>query len=310
VDAAGLLQKSVFARHIARVEIPKLGVGPVDRLSSSLDRKINDGITRRLMRGADERFDFTAWLVDNPSVRNSLLGGMTQVDAAVGLAEHDFTKPIRDVEAPTTLIWGRDDPIAPFRTGELLSARMQDARLHAFDGVGHVPMSESTDRFNTLLVASLTQPLPPKFAASTAESNHGNLQCSKKNGQRYTGRIASLVLSDCADVIIEFARIGQLSMESSSAIIRFSTIESSGTAIKAKRSRLEITAATIRGSVGIEAEGTDVDAAGVTLKASASAAVLKADSRIYFSVSDVATPEHEADAHAIWTEVTLPAWAR
>jgi len=156
IDIAGILHQSIFARHIARVELPQSGIEPVDRVLSMIDERTN-GVGRVLMRRADTGFDFVRWLADNPAMRRALLGGASQTDAAVGLVQYDFTSVIRSVQAPVTLIWGRDDPIAPVRTGELLASRLADARLQVIDGAGHVPMSQSTERFNALLVAALSR---------------------------------------------------------------------------------------------------------------------------------------------------------
>lgn len=121
VDAAGILHKAMVVRHMAQVEIPKSGFDPLDRLLANIDRRLNERVTLRLLRGIDVSGDFSGWLVQHPSIRNALLGNRTQVDAAIGLVEYDFGPAIRDVIAPTTVLWGRDDEIAPLRTGEMLA---------------------------------------------------------------------------------------------------------------------------------------------------------------------------------------------
>jgi pimeloyl-ACP methyl ester carboxylesterase len=302
VDAAGILHKAVFVRHItALVELPKIGFAPLDRLASALDRRI-EGLSRMVFRRVDNGFDLSAWLVENPTVRNALLGRYTQVDAAIGLVEHNFATAIRAVTAPTTVIWGRDDPIAPVRTGELLAARMQDARLHVFDGVGHVPMSESAERFNSVLETALMQPPAPKFNSAPTVGSHDNVDCANRTGAVFTGTFATLRLENCLDARIEFARVGRLEMEASSATLRFVSIESSGAALIARRSRVMATASVVRGAPAVDADETELDFAGVAVRADERGFDLRGGSRVYFSVSDVVAPEYSGDAHFMVSE--------
>jgi hypothetical protein len=233
-----------------------------------------------------------------------LLGRYTQVDAAMGLVEHNFAPAIRAVTAPTTVIWGRDDAIAPVRTAELLAARMQDARLHVFDGVGHVPMSESAERFNSVLEMALMQPPAPKFDGAPAAGSHGDVDCANRTGAVFTGTFATLRLENCLDARIEFARVGRLEMEASSATLKFVSIESSGAALIARRSRVMATASVVRGAPAVDADETELDFAGVAVRADERGFDLRGGSRVYFSVSDVVAPEYSGDAHFMVSEAS------
>lgn len=302
VDAAGILHKAMFVRHITTLmELPKIGFAPLDRLASAVDRRIDD-LSRMVFRRIDNRFDFSAWLVEHPTVGNALLGRYTQVDAAIGLVEHNFAPAIRAVTAPTTVIWGRDDPIAPVRTGELLAARMQDARLHVFDGVGHVPMSESAERFNSVLEMALMQPPAPKFNGAPTVDSHDDVGCANRTGAVFTGTFATLRLENCLDARIEFARVGRLEMEASSAMLKFVSIESSGAALIVKRSRVVATASVVRGAPAVDADEAELDFAGVAVRADERGFDLRGGSRVYFSVSDVVVPEYSGDAHFMVSE--------
>lgn len=300
VDAAGILQRSVFVRHMTLVQLPNYGIAPADRLLSYLDDRVNN-LSRLLLRRLDDGFDLSGWLMANPSVRIPLLGRHTQVDAAVGLAEYDFTPAIRAVDAPTTLIWGRDDSIAPLRSGETLVARMRDARMHVLDGVGHVPMSEAARQFNAVLLSALEGPLPPRFNADAPSVQYGDVTCVNESNARFSGHYAVLTLKNCADAHIEYARIGKLILDNSSATLRYSTVSASeGAAVLAERSRLTATAVTVRGRVAIHAVQSEIDLAGASVRASERAVDSHGDSRVYFSVSDIEAPDYSGDAHFIW----------
>ncbi len=61
---------------------------------------------------------------------------------------------IRDY--PTLLIWGTRDRAVDFRSAEPLRRNFRNARLVAFEGVGHLPYEEAPEDFNRALVAFLT----------------------------------------------------------------------------------------------------------------------------------------------------------
>lgn len=71
------------------------------------------------------------------------------------LAELEAALPkIRDY--PTLLIWGTKDRAVDFRSAEPLRRNFRDARLVAFEGVGHLPYEEAPEEFNRALVDFLT----------------------------------------------------------------------------------------------------------------------------------------------------------
>jgi len=71
------------------------------------------------------------------------------------LAELERMLPkIRDY--PTLLIWGTKDRAVDFQSAALLRQNFRDARLVAFEGVGHLPYEEAPEDFNRALIDFLT----------------------------------------------------------------------------------------------------------------------------------------------------------
>ena len=300
VDAAGILHKSVFAQHLTRPAAPAFGIEPVDRFLAAAGDRVN-ALHRGLFGMLDDRFDFSRWLVETPRVRQALLGGHTQVDAALGLVEHDFTRAIRELRAPTTVIWGRDDPVAPLRTGALLAARLPDARWHVIDGAQHVPMIEQPQQFNSLLTSALADPPAPRFAADVPSGDQGRASCRNTAGMRYSGVYESLSLDNCHGVLIENARIGRLVMVGSSATLKHAVIDSpDGVALDAQRSRIMATAVRLRGRIALRAAASHLDFAGTSISASERSIEMPAPSRLYFSVSEIESAGGPTDVHRIW----------
>lgn len=308
VDAAGILLKSVYAQYMVTRRLPQVGFAPVDSFLRGLDAQI-----ARVRRGTfdrlDEGFDFSRWLAQNPGIRHALLGRHVHLEAALGLVEHDFTAAIRETSAPTTVIWGADDRVAPLRTGRLLAARLSDARLEVIDGVGHTPTLESPDAFNRLLLAGLAAPLPQRAAGPADLANgpsQGHVVCENRPGARYRGVFDSLTLDGCAGAHIEDARIGQLTLRSSSATVENTVVDSSDVALWAQASEIVATVAIFRGRVAIRAEHSRLDLAGVSLRASERGVEMPAPSRFHFSVSDWRGADYSGDAHFPWPPAPAP----
>ncbi len=299
VDAAGILLKNVFVQHMASRRLPQVGIEPVDRWLRGLDGRI-DGWRREMFGRLEEGFDFSRWLAQNPDIRHALLGGQTHVEAALGLVEHDFTAAIRETTAPTTVIWGANDPVAPLRTGRLLAGRLPDARLRVIDGVGHTPMLESPDAFNRLLLAGLEGPLSPRPPAPADGDSQGSVVCENRPGARYSGVYDGITLDHCTGARIEDARLKRLTLKSSSLTIERSIVDSSDVALSAQHSVVVATDVGLRGRVAIRAEHSRLDLAGVSLHASERGVEMPAPARILFSVSDWHGSDHDGDAHFVW----------
>jgi pimeloyl-ACP methyl ester carboxylesterase len=308
VDAAGMLLKSVYVQHVSKVTTPRLGLAPADRLLNAIDNRIN-GLNRHLTYRLESTFDFSAWLAANPSIRNSLLGRFTQTDAALGLIERDFTQAIRETQAPTTVIWGRNDDVSPVRVGELLAGRLPSANLHVIERVGHVPMNEATREFNELLLQALHD--PPRVRAAAEESNTGvDVRCKNESGRRYSGVIASITLENCRDVRIEDAQIAKLVATNSSVSLVRVWIDGGELALDAHNSFITATVLRVDASdTALRLDDSTFDFAGASIRAGKRGIAMTAPSAIYFSVSDMQAPEYSGDLHRIWDMRAMEAQA-
>jgi pimeloyl-ACP methyl ester carboxylesterase len=92
-----------------------------------------------------------------PALKNHALRHALRIvrNWTADLAELEAALPkIRDY--PTLLIWGTIDRAVDFRSAEPLRRNFRNARLVAFEGVGHLPYEEAPEDFNRALVAFLT----------------------------------------------------------------------------------------------------------------------------------------------------------
>jgi pimeloyl-ACP methyl ester carboxylesterase len=299
VDAAGLLLMNLYTLPKARLTLPQVGVRPVDRVMRSVDANLNR-FGRAVVGRFDHNMDVSGWLRRNPGVRDALFGRHTQVSAALGLAEHDFGPALREMRAPTTLIWGRDDPVAPLRIGRLLEARLHDARLHVIDDAGHAPMTQRPEAFEPLLWSALTEPLPPRQRTPEPTLHRGDVRCTAQLGPHYAGRYGHVRLDNCHGVHIADARIDRLTLRNASVTLENVTIVSEGVGIDALRSDVRATDLRIDATVGVRASGSLLDLAATRIVARERALELPRPSWVYFSVSEIDAPDHRGDAHLAW----------
>jgi pimeloyl-ACP methyl ester carboxylesterase len=93
-----------------------------------------------------------------PALKNHALRHALRIvrNWTADLAELERALPkIRDY--PTLLMWGTKDRAVDFRSAEPLRRNFRNARLVAFDGVGHLPYEEAPEDFNRALIEFLTQ---------------------------------------------------------------------------------------------------------------------------------------------------------
>src|SRR5207247_158579 len=67
---------------------------------------------------------------------------------ATSLAETDTTAALKDIAAPTLLLWGDDDRRSPLQVAEQLRDAIAGAELSVIVGAGHVSNMEQPAAFN------------------------------------------------------------------------------------------------------------------------------------------------------------------
>jgi pimeloyl-ACP methyl ester carboxylesterase len=84
------------------------------------------------------------------------------VNALVSAARDDIGEHAEDIAVRTLLIWGAADRVVPLSVAQGLAARLPQAQLVSFPRVGHCPMLERANDFNTRVADWVgEQPLTP-----------------------------------------------------------------------------------------------------------------------------------------------------
>jgi len=258
----------------------------------------------RLMLDSMERERVSAGLdviLGNQALRQTMLNAEPGKIATLALLLDDLTEVIDNVSAPTLILWGRHDTVAPLRTGKVLAAHMPLARLEIIEGASHVPMLEQTNEFSRIVLREIAADAPQKIGpVPDLQSAHaaGNGICEHETGRRFTGTYRMIVIHDCKEVRIEDARAGLVDVTDSEVIIENSRISGSDTSLKAEGSELVLTNVTIEGNVAIQTSNSRLDLAGVKLIGRTAAVVAaKNDSTLVFSVSRIESPHTTGPIH-------------
>ena len=258
VDVAGVLHRSVYAEFLARVGAQR-AMGVDSPWFESVVRAIQNRAENWPVRGELE--------LERAGVRQRMLRGDPSAISAFAMVEHDFSQVLRAIAAPTLVIWGAEDTIAPLRTGQALASAIPGARLTVIEGAGHAPMLQFPDRFNPLLIDELDG---RQFAAQPYAQQRAPVRgtrtarCDGQREQEFSGDYESLVLDNCPDARISNARIGRLQAAHSTARILNSFIRDG---IDARNSRLELTGGMLGGPLTLDA--TSVDAAATRFESDA-----------------------------------------
>ena len=67
------------------------------------------------------------------------------------IEREDLRKELKNLNTPTLIISGTDDPICPSASAEYLNRQPRDSRLELFDKCGHLPFLTQPERFNNLV---------------------------------------------------------------------------------------------------------------------------------------------------------------
>jgi pimeloyl-ACP methyl ester carboxylesterase len=251
VDAAGVLHRSVYTEFLARVAAQR-AMGVDSPWFESVVRAIQHRMENWPLRGE--------LVLENAGVRQRILRGDPNAISAFAMVEHDFSQSLRAITAPTLVIWGAEDRIAPLRTGQALASAIPRARLTVIEGAGHAPMLQFPERFNPIMLDELDGrqlAAPPYALPSTPVSGTRAARCDNRRDQEFSGDYESLVLDNCQDARISNARIGRLQATHSSARIVNSYVRDG---IEAKNSRLELTGGGVGGRLTLDASNVDAAA--------------------------------------------------
>lgn len=267
VDVAGVLHREAFVGS----QLGGAAHGPVGSLV-----------------GAVRRFEpDPAEIVSSPALRRAVLGESPGQVAALSLITTDVGPALSAIRAPTLLLWGQRDRIAPLRTAHLLDDRIAGSRLVVLERAGHVPMEDAPAAFVTRVRAHLLPDVdvPARPRADGAATDRV-FRCEGQSDVELTGRYQRVELRGCRGVVIRDARIDALVVHHSDAVLDNVLLGGRGAAValEARDANLRATGGAMIGEIGASISGSRLDLAGVEVIGSRVAFQTGAPSRVLFSV--------------------------
>ena len=288
VDAAGILEKSALMK--SQVQRKLAGDGLMTKA-----REMAGHLVEKVGRlpVALEQIWGTAWS------RKVFLKSATARTAALALIDEDFSNLLWRIAAPTTLLWGADDAVAPRRTADVLAAMLPDARLSVIDGAGHEPMHDQPAAFNARLLAAIEGPLPPAARLPGATKSERVGACNDETDKTFTGAWARLELHGCTRARVVDASVGAIIAEDSDLTLERVTIDAVGTGLTVDHGEVTATAVRIHAATGIDVNDAHLDLAGVSIEATEAAIVARDASQAVFSACRVKSPHTTGGLHGL-----------
>ena len=94
----------------------------------------------------------TKELVDEVfSITNNRLKVIKIISLAKSAIRHNLGDELKEIQAPTCLIWGQNDTVTPPMVAEEFHKLIKTSELHWIDKCGHAPMMEVPAEFNRIL---------------------------------------------------------------------------------------------------------------------------------------------------------------
>ncbi|MCL1127161.1 alpha/beta fold hydrolase [Shewanella surugensis] len=321
VDAAGILEKTAFIKHISGLSIDDMGQNEVSEPSVATENTPSFALPEVLQTKWVQMKDLSGSLIEMGSLNvratdflqhsdlswDLLVAPTPNLNAALSLVEEDFSEEISQLKVPTHVIWGAEDQVAPLRTAKVLRARLPDVSVQIIDHAGHVPMKSHTDAFLSGFEAALSDSTDfhitethvaekrwDQFNANTASIDHSAiLVCDHENNKSYSGHFKTVNINACSNIQLKNMTTDTLIITDSLVAIENLMIHGSELALKATESVITITNANIHADKGLLLSGSRLDLAGVSINAQGFAIKAEVHSQVLMSVSDIKSVHYQ-----------------
>lgn len=264
IDAAGILHRNLITRHATRVS----DKGIFRKLARPAIKGFN-AITRGVINALEleETPEELQRILHDKELRQQYLNGEPGRIAGVSVVTADFSQVLPKVRAPSLIIWGSDDPVAPLRTAKMLTHNLPQAQLVVLPYAGHGPINTQPRKTARAILDYLQQPKPIQRGANTKSNSQRTGECTGNSGITFKGHYDTITLVGCKKVVIENATVRHINIRNSIVTIRNSIITGSNTGIKIVGGHLFIENSDISGSdTGLYAWSANVTISGAHLQ--------------------------------------------
>ena len=236
--------------------------------------------------------DMAPWLETAESRKQKLKADPNYI-AALSFILHNFSPALSGIQAPTLILWGGKDNVAPVRNGHLLNSRISNSKLVILDGLEHSPQLEDPQRVLKEVLAHLEGKSADDKSADSGwrDTAWRTARQVGKEGVVLEGDYKRIEIINCGKVLLKRVRALSILIESSDVEMLDPTVVSSsgspGPAVIVRDSKFIVTGGRFEGQPALRLENTTADLAGLRLRSSQAPAWEADDSRILFSVTEV-----------------------
>lgn len=301
VDVAGLLEKSVFLKHISSIEYGDEVSFPMRLLIEG-----TNSLSSSLINGSSKSSWIRDFLQSNDYAWNWLVSDSSNMNAALSLVEEDFNEAVNRINVPVNIIWGENDGIAPLRTGKVLNNKIKVSRLQIISDAEHVPMKSNHVEFMDALNIALTKPISDEFSFPTAGKKQKLLTCKKENNKTYSGYYDKIIIESCTDINLKNISTSSLRIKSSVVDIENFSYTHPKNKIELIGSVVSITNANLSGNNLMWLSGSRLDMAGVAFNVTGEAVIVANGSRISASFCEVDSPKFSGILHGAFYRTYQP----
>ena len=284
VATAGILQRSVFIRNLARID-KKEEKSVLSGLYNKTVGLIN-GVAGAIFDFGDRFSNAQDVLMSSGKLRKLLVKDQTVVRAAIALIETNYAKVFEKIRVPTLILWGDADKIAPIRSALIIDTQVEDSSLIIFPKIGHNPMTEIPGKVSDNILSWLSKPISiPALPSNMKEEFKKEFNCKDKQNIEISGAYESIRLRNCRNIKLNNVKTKRLRMRESSAEVVNLEIQSDDFAIEMKESTLVGTNLRIETENVFKLNASKLDLAAATINYTKKLMTVNNKSTIWWSVS-------------------------
>lgn len=259
------------------------------------DSRIAAGVVET---GGGALVSFAALLGGSPGgfSNSGLAGNSAPILFALALLDYNFGAALFGVRAPTLLVWGDRDEVAPVRIAHILEDRIPGSKLAFLEDASQVPMRDHPAALAELLTSYLDDPTEQRAEQGAPKKPVQDKRCEHQDGMTITGDYGEITLDHCNNAWLNRVRARRIVVRESKVHIEHGYVTEG---VIAERSDLMITGGDLRGEVALDLNGGAHDVAGTDIAGSVAAIRARDKTTVLFSVTRIKSPKaarmlHEA----------------
>jgi hypothetical protein len=122
------------------------------------------------------------------------------------LLDYNFGAALFGVRAPTLLIWGDRDDVAPVRIAHTLEDRIPGSKLSFLKDSGHVPMKDQPAALAEFVTSYLDAPIQKASEEIARKQSAPDTRCEKHDDVTITGDYGEIILDHCKNAWLNRVR--------------------------------------------------------------------------------------------------------